>query len=84
MKKRFLRHLAIFGVVILFTGYFAFQTLLFPPIQKPFGPDLSTLVPDSVDFFIAHARSAFRDSALVVEHNMPFYRDSLIFVFNAR
>ncbi len=55
MKNRLLRHLLVFAVVLVFTGYFAFQTLLFPPIEKPFGPDLSTLVPDQVDFFVAKA-----------------------------
>lgn len=39
-------------------------------------------LPETVDFLIAHARSAFRDSALDVEHNMPYYRDPLAFVFN--
>lgn len=63
MKKRLLRHLAIFTLAAVFAGYFAFQTLLFPPLQKPYGPDLSTLVPDQVDFFVARAdlEEAFSD-----------------------
>ncbi len=31
---------------------------------------------------IVHARSAFKDEGIVVENNMPFYDDKLIFVFN--
>ncbi len=31
---------------------------------------------------IAHARSAFKDEGIVIEHNMPFYDDNYIFVFN--
>jgi len=39
-------------------------------------------LPDAVDFLVVHARSAFRDSAIELASNMPFYRDPLIFVFN--
>jgi predicted glutamine amidotransferase len=31
---------------------------------------------------IAHARSAFQDKDIVVENNMPFYDDKLVFTFN--
>jgi predicted glutamine amidotransferase len=31
---------------------------------------------------IVHARSAFKDEGIVVENNMPFYDDKLIFIFN--
>ncbi len=31
---------------------------------------------------IAHARSAFQDKDIVVENNMPFYNDTLVFIFN--
>ena len=31
---------------------------------------------------IVHARSAFQDKDIVVENNMPFYDDELIFIFN--
>jgi len=33
-------------------------------------------------FLLAHARSAFRDSPVAVENNMPFVDDRLAFVFN--
>jgi glutamine amidotransferase len=31
---------------------------------------------------VAHARSAFRNEAIVVEHNMPFVEDAAAFAFN--
>ena len=31
---------------------------------------------------VAHARSAFRDEGIVVENNMPFRQDGLVFAFN--
>lgn len=33
-------------------------------------------------FLLAHARSAFQDTDLVLENNMPFYDDRSIFLFN--
>ena len=39
-------------------------------------------LPEMVDFLIVHARSAFQDSGIAIENNMPFYRDELAFVFN--
>ena len=55
-KRRLLRNLGIFGAVLLFAGYFAFSTLLFPPIEGDVEADLSTLAPNTVDFFIARAK----------------------------
>lgn len=55
-KRTLLRNLAIFVAVLAFAGYFAFSTLLFPPIEEDFEADLSTLAPNTVDFFLARAR----------------------------
>ncbi|KAA3614691.1 MAG: hypothetical protein D8M58_09535 [Calditrichaeota bacterium] len=42
--------------------------------------DLSRLRKSSL--LIAHARSAFQDKDIVVENNMPFYDENLVFIFN--
>jgi len=55
-KRRLLRHLSILAAVAAFTGYFAFSTLLFSPIEGDLEADLSTLAPNTVDFFVARAR----------------------------
>ena len=34
------------------------------------------------DFFLAHARSAFRDEGIVIDNNMPFSDQGHIFMFN--
>ena len=39
-------------------------------------------IPKEVDFLIVHARSAFKDTGIMIENNMPFYRDERVFVFN--
>ena len=39
-------------------------------------------LPERVDFFVVHARSAFRDEGIELDNNMPFYRGDRIFVFN--
>jgi len=39
-------------------------------------------IPEKVDFLIVHARSAFKDTGITIENNMPFYRDERAFVFN--
>ena len=31
---------------------------------------------------LAHARSAYKDEGIVIENNMPFYDDRLVFIFN--
>ena len=48
---------------------------------KPIWEDTFDAFPEST-FLIAHARSAFQDKDIVVENNMPFYDDNLIFTFN--
>ncbi len=48
---------------------------------KPIWEDTFDAFPKST-FLIAHARSAFQDKDIVVENNMPFYDDNLIFTFN--
>jgi predicted glutamine amidotransferase len=32
--------------------------------------------------FIAHARSAFRDQDIILENNMPFFKNGFMFIFN--
>lgn len=39
-------------------------------------------ISEPVDFLIVHARSAFRDTGIEVENNMPFYEGDQTFVFN--
>ena len=39
-------------------------------------------IPNDVGFLIVHARSAFKDTGIAIENNMPFYRDERAFVFN--
>ena len=39
-------------------------------------------IPKEVGFLIVHARSAFKDTGITIENNMPFYRDERAFVFN--
>ena len=39
-------------------------------------------IPKEVDFLIVHARSAFKDTGITIENNMPFYHDERAFVFN--
>jgi glutamine amidotransferase len=48
---------------------------------KPIWEDTLEL-PESVDFLVLHARSAFGDRDIAIENNMPFYEDERIFVFN--
>ena len=55
MKRRTLRLIGIVLLVVAFTGYFAFSTFLFSPIEGRYGFDVSTLAPQDVDFFIAKA-----------------------------
>ena len=55
MKRRFLRITLIVLALILFTGYFAFTTFLFNPLEGGYGADVATLVPRDVDFFTAKA-----------------------------
>ena len=52
-RKRLLRIFAILLLVALFAGYFAFSTFVFSPTEGDYEPDVSTLVPRDVDFFVA-------------------------------
>jgi predicted glutamine amidotransferase len=48
---------------------------------KPIWEDDFSLLGNS-NRLIVHARSAFKDEGIVIENNMPFYDDKLIFIFN--
>jgi hypothetical protein len=54
-KSRLLRILLTVAGVLAFVGYFAFSTFLFSPTEGDYEPDVSTLVPRNVDFFVAKA-----------------------------
>jgi len=54
-KSRLLRILLALLLVVLFAGYFSFSTFLFSPTEGDYAPDVSTLVPRDVDFFVAKA-----------------------------
>lgn len=58
MKRRLLRYALIALAVVLFTGYFAFRTFFFDPLEGRYGAKLATLVPRDVDFFSAKANLA--------------------------
>ncbi len=58
LKRRTFRILGLVLLVVAFTGYFAFSTFLFPPIEGRYAYDVSTLVPRDVDFFLAKANLA--------------------------
>ncbi len=53
--RRILRIVLIAFALLAFTGYFAFSTFLFSPLEKNYAYDVSTLAPRDVDFFIAKA-----------------------------
>jgi hypothetical protein len=57
-RKRLLRILLVILLVLLFAGYFAFSTFLFSPTEGDYEADISTLAPESVDFFVAKAELA--------------------------
>ena len=48
----------------------------------PIWEDSTWTAPAATDFLVLHARSAFRDTGIELDNNMPFYRDQRIFVFN--
>ncbi|MCE9593302.1 MAG: hypothetical protein K8S98_03820 [Planctomycetes bacterium] len=54
-RKRLVRILLVVLLVLLFAGYFAFSTFLFSPTEGDYEADLSTLAPESIDFFVAKA-----------------------------
>lgn len=56
LKRRLLKYALILIGVFLFTGYFAFSTFLFSPLESRYGADLSTLVPRDVNFFFSKAQ----------------------------
>ncbi len=56
MKRRLLRISLIALVLVLFTGYFTFSTLLFSPLESDYEGDLSNLIPRDVDFYVSKAR----------------------------
>ena len=58
LKRRTVRLIGIVLLVVVFTGYFAFSTFLFSPIEGRYGFDVSTLIPRDVDFFVAKANLA--------------------------
>ena len=58
MPRRFLKLALISLGVVLFTGYFAFSTFLFNPLEGRYPYDVSTLLPRDVDFFAAKANLA--------------------------
>jgi len=58
LKSRLVRLLLTVLGVLAFVGYFAFSTFLFSPTEGAYEPDVSTLVPRNVDFFVAKARLA--------------------------
>lgn len=55
-KTRFLRLVLTVLLVLGFVGYFAFSTFVFSPTEGDYEPDIATLVPRNVDFFVAKAR----------------------------
>jgi hypothetical protein len=55
VKRKLLRYLSIALAVLLFAGYFAFQTFFFSPFEGAYGYDVASLVPRDVDFFVAKA-----------------------------
>jgi hypothetical protein len=65
MPRRFFKVALISLGVVLFTGYFAFSTFLFNPLEGRYPYDVSTLLPRDVDFFAAKSNlSADFDSNL--------------------
>lgn len=62
-KKRLLKITAIVAGIVAFTGYFAFSTFLFSPLEADLEADVAALVPRDVDFYAARARNdeAFGD-----------------------
>jgi len=52
-KKRLLRGLLIGTLLLAFTGYFAFTTFLFNPLEGRYEGDLAALVPRDVDAYVA-------------------------------
>jgi hypothetical protein len=55
MSRRTVKVALIVLAVIAFTGYFAFSTFLFSPLEGRFRYDVATLLPRDVDFFAAKA-----------------------------
>lgn len=53
--KRFLRLALIVLAVLGFTGYFAFTTFLFSPLEGDYEYDIASLVSRDVDLFVARA-----------------------------
>ncbi len=52
-KRRWLKILTILLGLVLFIGYFAFSTFLFPPHEGDWEFDVAGLVPRDVDFYVA-------------------------------
>ncbi|MEM7517155.1 MAG: hypothetical protein AAF368_09565, partial [Planctomycetota bacterium] len=55
LKSRFLRIVLVLLFLLVFVGYFAFQTFLFPPLEGDFDKDMASLIPRDVDFFVSKA-----------------------------
>ncbi len=55
LKSRLFRILLTVVVILGFTGYFAFSTLFFSPLEGDYEFDLSGLIPREVDFYVAKA-----------------------------
>jgi hypothetical protein len=58
MNRRLLKYLAIGTGLVAFTGYFAFSTFLFNPLEGEYEFDLANLVPRDVDLFVGKSALA--------------------------
>lgn len=52
LRRRLLKYASIALGLILFTGYFAFRTFVFDPLEDDVEGHVSTLVPRDVDFYL--------------------------------
>lgn len=57
-KRRILRYGLAGSAVVVFTGYFAFSTFFFAPLEGAYEYDVSTLIPRDVDFYVSKAQLA--------------------------
>jgi len=56
LRRRLLKYALVALGLILFTGYFAFRTFVFDPLEEDVEGHVSTLVPRDVDFYLAKDR----------------------------
>jgi hypothetical protein len=52
LRRRLLKYALVALGVLVFTGYFAFQTFVFDPLEDDVEGHVSTLVPRDVDFYL--------------------------------